>query len=402
MKINIHEIKMHLKKRGENIEKSPIGSRLKYKRKQLKLTLQEVSENICSVSYLSKIENNMIKATPRYIHALKEKYQMHDEIHENQDYEKQLDKMIEAFFKHEKVDIAHTDYQDYQEYMLTFCSFVINHEFNKTKALLKDMVLFIPNLPIKSLNTLLLFTAYVLNHDLRYSDSKELLDLMIDEDDDQMLYLLKQKYLLDNAFKMKNYTLFNQIYEKYMKKLIEHNYIQEIPMIKLKYSILFDAFDFVNQYLKQNRIQQIKDDTKELIFTSLLKQKKYQQLIQLVKPNLQNTIHLYYYILSHYYLNDIHSIKKILIHFIEEHQLKQEQLIMAMHLKYKYLSNKQEQLDYLRNELLGYKHITDDVEVLYCLMLDAFKMFKKHFYYKEATEVIAMYLPKIKQLMTEK
>jgi len=402
MKINIHEIKMHLKKRGENIEKSPIGSRLKYKRKQLKLTLQEVSENICSVSYLSKIENNMIKATPRYIHALKEKYQMHDEIHENQDYEKQLDKMIEAFFKHEKVYIEHTDYQDYQEYMLTFCSFVINHEFNKTKALLKDMVLFIPNLPIKSLNTLLLFTAYVLNRDLRYSDSKELLDLMIDEDDDQMLYLLKQKYLLDNAFKMKNYTLFNQIYEKYMKKLIEHNYIQEIPMIKLKYSILFDAFDFVNQYLKQNRIQQIKDDTKELIFTSLLKQKKYQQLIQLVKPNLQNTIHLYYYILSHYYLNDIHSIKKILIHFIEEHQLKQEQLIMAMHLKYKYLSNKQEQLDYLRNELLGYKHITDDVEVLYCLMLDAFKMFKKHFYYKEATEVIAMYLPKIKQLMTEK
>jgi len=173
-------------------------------------------------------------------------------------------------------------------------------------------------------------------------------------------------------------------------------------MIKLKYSILFDAYDFANQYLKQNRMHQIQDDTKELIFTSLLKQKKYQQLIQLVKSDLQNRIHLYYYILAHYYLNDMQSIKKLLAHFIENYELKLDQDIIATHLKHKYLSNKQEQLDYLRNVLLGYKHITDDVEVLYCLMLDAFQMFKKHFYYKEATEVIAMYLPKIKNLISIK
>ena len=39
-------------------ETKPIGSAIKFKRKAMNMTLEEGSEGICSVSYLSKIENN--------------------------------------------------------------------------------------------------------------------------------------------------------------------------------------------------------------------------------------------------------------------------------------------------------------------------------------------------------
>ena len=45
-------------------ETKPIGSAIKFKRKAMNMTLEEGSEGICSVSYLSKIENEAISITP--------------------------------------------------------------------------------------------------------------------------------------------------------------------------------------------------------------------------------------------------------------------------------------------------------------------------------------------------
>ena len=58
--INMIEL-MHLIKKRQ-VDKpymiQPFGSAIKYKRKELGLTLEEASEDICSISYLSKVENN--------------------------------------------------------------------------------------------------------------------------------------------------------------------------------------------------------------------------------------------------------------------------------------------------------------------------------------------------------
>lgn len=399
MFINLAEIKMNLKKRGEDLEKSPIGSRLKYVRKQLKLTLQESSDEICSVSYLSKIENNLIKPTPRYINKLKEKYHMTDEITMNENYEEILDDMLVALFTNEVYTYDKKTYQDYQEYMLTYCSYVLEGAFDKTKDLFHDMTMFIPNLPNKSLNTLLVMTAHVLYYDGRYSDSKALLELMIDEKNHDMLVLLKEKYLLKNAVKMNQMIQFDNLYQNYINHLIKAQYVNEIPIINLEKSIMYESYMFVDSYITSHRIKKIDEETRDLIYKALLKQQKFQKIIDFTKSSLDDTVNLYYYVISHHHLKNKKVVQKMLPYIHIDRKKYNDYWVIIRHLSHQYLSTKDQKLNYLRNELLGYKHLTDDVTILYTMMMDAFHIFKKYFFYKEATEVVSTFLPKIKQLI---
>jgi HTH-type transcriptional regulator, quorum sensing regulator NprR len=56
MEFNVRQFKKYAARRKEDLiyEAKPIGSAIKMRRKELKMTLEEGSEGICSVSYLSK------------------------------------------------------------------------------------------------------------------------------------------------------------------------------------------------------------------------------------------------------------------------------------------------------------------------------------------------------------
>jgi hypothetical protein len=107
---------------------------------------------------------------------------------------------------------------------------------------------------------------------------------------------------------------------------------------------------------------------------------------------------LYYYIQSIEKLNKIPQLKELLKQVNVDKSKNPELWLLVRHFRYKYLANKEDQLRYLRNEILGFKHLTDEVNVLYYMMMDAFKLFQKHHFYKEATQIINKYLPMIKQL----
>ena len=61
-----------LKKKLEQKDNSVgiIGSEIKAKRLKLSRTLESVSEELCSVSYLCKIERSSINPNPKYVKGL--------------------------------------------------------------------------------------------------------------------------------------------------------------------------------------------------------------------------------------------------------------------------------------------------------------------------------------------
>ena len=69
MNMNLMHIKKQVRNRKEQkiYESKPIGSAIKFKRKEMNMTLEEGAEGICSVSYLSKLENNLIEAGVRFV-----------------------------------------------------------------------------------------------------------------------------------------------------------------------------------------------------------------------------------------------------------------------------------------------------------------------------------------------
>ncbi|QWB96427.1 helix-turn-helix transcriptional regulator [Mycoplasmatota bacterium] len=399
MKINVAEMIYQIQKKGEHIEEHPIGSRLKYKRKKLDLTLEESSENICSVSYLSKVENNLIKPTPKYINMLKKKYLMDDEEEINRTYDADLNEMMHVFFKQTTYQKKHEKpYEDYQQFMLSFGYFVLTNQFDKSHDLFFDIMLFIPNLPIKSLNFLLALTARVLFHDLRYSDAISLLQLMNTENQDIITILIQQKWLMRNAIKLNRYLLFEKIYPVYKEHLISQQLFNEIPLIKLERNLMYQSISLIQQYMKETDKIDKHMNFKTLLIKGFYETNQYEQVIKLTQNNLNHMSCLYYYILSIEKLNQISRLKKILSNISIDKNEYPEAYLIIKHFKFKYLASKEEQLKYLRNEILGYRHLTDEINVLYMIMMDAFNLFQDHHFYKEATRVINKFLPMMNQL----
>jgi len=80
-------------------EYQDIGTLIKERRKELNLTQETISNGICSISYLSKIENNQISPNEFFVREIMEKMEVEDSIYrktlEDKNY---LEKMIDHIF----------------------------------------------------------------------------------------------------------------------------------------------------------------------------------------------------------------------------------------------------------------------------------------------------------------
>ena len=68
-----HRIHKRVNMRRFKQDYSDIGSLIKRKRKELNVTQDEISKGICSISYLSKIENNQIVPSDFYVREIMDK-----------------------------------------------------------------------------------------------------------------------------------------------------------------------------------------------------------------------------------------------------------------------------------------------------------------------------------------
>ncbi len=76
-----------------------VGNFIKETRKELNLTQDEISEGICSISYLSKIENNQIVPNQFYIREIMEKLKVDQTVYQNSLKDKEyLERVIKAFY----------------------------------------------------------------------------------------------------------------------------------------------------------------------------------------------------------------------------------------------------------------------------------------------------------------
>lgn len=395
MKFDVKELVVNMKKRGENLEKSPIGSKLKYKRRQLNLTLEEGSQDICSVSYLSKVENNLIKPTKRYVSLLKEKYQM-DFIDEDQKtFECELENLLYDYYFDISYESKKMDkpYEDYQQFLKHFAYYMMSDQHDIALKLFHDLVLFIPNMPTRSFNFLLILTSRLLYEDLRFSDAKDMLHYMT-IDDDEIVYLIQQKWLLKIASKLNTILRFEAIYDEYKERLIKLQYFNEIPEIELERKLLF-------KNISTHDINQLDQNNTKLIIIAikgLFESQLHQKVIEIAPKFMKNPDILVYYLRSLEILNETKALKNIMREINAVPSDYKTANLIFNHLKHKHLCSNNEQLEYMRTEILSLKHLTDEVNVLNYFMHDAFELFRKNFYYKEASDIMSKYLPKIKQL----
>ncbi|MBE0701153.1 MAG: helix-turn-helix transcriptional regulator, partial [Acholeplasmataceae bacterium] len=124
----------------------PLGSAIKFRRKELKMTLEEGAEGICSVSYLSKVENNLIKVSGRFSDLLINRFKLKDLYGENQEiFEKHKNDiilhLINRLKMNENLANEYKNRVDYQALLIKMGYHIINGDVEKATE-------FYPNLRV--------------------------------------------------------------------------------------------------------------------------------------------------------------------------------------------------------------------------------------------------------------
>jgi transcriptional regulator with XRE-family HTH domain len=409
MNIHIPYLKKQLTKRREQrlYEIKPIGSAIRYKRKEMRMTLEEACEGICSISYLSKLENNQIEAGERFMDQLIERFQLKEcididlELYES-DKVMMAQNLLSEEHKSSEFLNRYEHRDDYQAYLIQMYDAVTTK--NMTLSLIKYNAIrgYVVNLRDDELALFFQLTSILLYRNHKFCEAYDLLHDIPDmhEETYETLNLVTTKLKLMNAFRMHKKSEISTNYQTYIQKLIDRHDYRQVNQIKFAF-MAYEA-SYLCQKLIYKSVKKFRHLSEEEKNYALAKTYFHRGDLQKAYDITKK-----YYTHNHYflslYLMTIDRMQKF--DDIKQILSEKESLpicfgseILMVHLRYKYLSSKDQLLDYLRKFILGFNHISDDYQLLDYLMVDAQQLFAKYQFYKEAVMVTSKLLPRLKTL----
>jgi hypothetical protein len=102
------------------------------------------------------------------------------------------------------------------------------------------------------------------------------------------------------------------------------------------------------------------------------------------------------YLLSLEHLKETSKIIQILEQYPKANHPRLD--IIIKHLKHKYKSTQEEQMNYIKRDILTLQGMTEDHEILNFLLKDCEQMLIKHQYYKDAVSLYRIFMKKLNNL----
>lgn len=223
MKIKKEFIK---RKTEEDYTNNIIGSEIKLMRMKHSKTLEEVCSGICSVSYLCKIENNTIKANPRYIEEICERVNLSKEnLDSLYQLEKYLDELLISYYYNDGIKINKLYekviiFDNYRANIIKMGYYIYHnnkYDANKIDNLLRSLIV---SMSDKDLAVYALFSSILAMKNNCFNEAVESLKSILEarllgKEAKAIIYeTLAQMALYTNSFEFINY----------IKKTIEYHY----------------------------------------------------------------------------------------------------------------------------------------------------------------------------------
>ncbi len=410
MNINFMQIKKLSRERHnqKRIEAQPIGSAIKFKRTAMHMTLEEGSESICSVSYLSKLENSQIELSEQFTKPLLERFGLehyYDEQIDN-DYDKDLQNLARHFIDQNKPkDEILTRYQnrlDYQSILIHMIYHTLHGNVDQSMAQYQNLKIYIPNLSDIEFSMFMICISIHLFSKSKHRLAFDLLMLTPNYKDlSEDLNLIILKWRLMNAFKMQRMSEVMSMYPVYLNKLIDLGYyhlLHEIRSAYVQFEAYFKQPSEIQKHL--DKMNGLKTNERDYALAkSFFFHQRYHESARISeKYYRENCEWLTIHMLALDYEHKTDEINAILNNRQTLSINCDSANILLNHLKYKYQGDKKMLLSYLRREILGVKHLTDEYYLLDYLMVDSLKLFSGHQFYKEASLVFSKYWMRLKDL----
>jgi HTH-type transcriptional regulator, quorum sensing regulator NprR len=406
MIINMIEL-LHLIKKRQLDRKyigQPFGSAIKYKRKELGLTLEEASEDICSISYLSKVENNTISASDEFVEKFKDRFELVDAYdYDLETYKKHLDQVIDGLIKDKEINKSFITYYenrvDYQSIIITFAYHILRKDYIESNILYYQVLSMISSMPQTSFIISMLLMNHIFYHYMNYKDGMRIISILETQKPySNDIQLLINKWKLMYAFKLSDHHLIYKTYKTYENDLIERHLFDQLKKINFL-KLIYDS--------KSSNLEKLKENVNSISSMESYEKAYIIAMCHYHKGHYEKALNL---AISYHNASDDWRVLHLLIldkmgesRRIKE-ILKQNDIIsyplltlINKHLSYKYFEGQNEIVSYIKNDILTRKIFTDDYDILNYLMKDCEKILSGFQYYKDAVYIYRFFNRQLSQ-----
>ena len=378
-----------------------VGSILKHHRKEMGLTLEEGAEGICSVSYLSKVENNLIHPSDKYIALFEEKFKVDLKDKPSRSEEDITDFIINKHFYDEpiQVDLKFMSGLDYKSKLNQLMYLTITNQVERAKKQYMELMPYIKNLNTKELKLFLYSMALLLTKEGRLKDAFSVLNLDMPYKMDCYLGCLMMKMRIMLATKMNNHPFILLNYEQVVAYLIDHEYYHIAHELKYDYIVYLVQFITLEnlEYMLDKSLH-LKDEQKKYVLARYhFLNGSYEEAYPIIQG-----LELYdinFYNLSIQILNKIGD-KEALKKLISSQKYKDniQMNLMSSYLNEKYFSRRLTTTSFIKNQIMKINDLPDMIDQLHFWYEESLENFKAHGFYKDATQMGHLIYRKIRDL----
>src|SRR5690606_1056366 len=360
---------------------------IRHQRRKMSLTLEEGAEGICSISYLSKVENNQIIPSDKYLELFQQKFEISlDKLFDKND--QLIIDLIDAIFIKNKQAFSKEDFKgfDYRSKLFYLATLILLEQYLDAKKAYFELNPYIKNMNDLELSLYLYLSATLLEDEGRLSDAFTLLRMNEAESTNFKLKMLIETKKIILACKMDKHPYVSMYFDEILSELISHEYyhlVHEIKFIYLSYMTqFFDQKRLYNEFEKSLNITA--EQRNYLLIKYLYRTNEYnksEQLLEKIHFTNSRTYLLASIILNR--LNKKEKIKTLLQHKIDTNNA-HERLIIE-YLKLKHVENSSHLDQFIRIKILKQYELADSKDILMFWYEEGVNTFKKGGYYKDAT-----------------
>lgn len=283
-----------------------IAKILKAKRIEKKMNLEELSEGICSISYLSRMENGFVKLQDPYVKKLFEKLDINYEdlkksrqnnlflevikknlLNQKNEYQKLLDEIA-----------TQNHYLDIEQELILLYDAIVNKRYEEVEIVMetidKSKYIFSNN---EKLFYMYLCARYYLETMKTDLASHHIKSMMYEKIDNDILYWVIFELKLSLSFITKDTFTYINDYHRFIKDAPQIYFATSFEIHKYKMAVLlsfdnyFDAIDKMNDYFKE--LPENNDNIKKQYYYHLgliyLNHQEYRLLLTNLMPYTQES-----------------------------------------------------------------------------------------------------------------
>lgn len=390
--MDLNKIKRYLKEYQKlyNTHNKTVGSVIKHYRKKRNLTLEETSDDICSISYLCKVEKNQLVPSDTILPKLLKKLDVEEEELEYKFNYEWIDEILKEGKVNEEVHELASSLSDYQSKIIMFAYETLNnHNFDKSHSFYLDLTQYLEYFKFEELSFFLYIIMFNLYYKGRYIDCLNIYKELEDLENNETIILYAKVIIVKVLYRLGRSEDVKKITETLFQELV---YIDRFDiLIALKTYELADLAKYENKEILQNKINLLNKDS-NFNFNYIwfcyyyFNEKNFEKAYYEIKKIHKDTDH--FYIMYLMTLDKLKKKKEIEVNIFNP-PIKftfTSYEIIQNYLKIKYFSTNK--LKFIKENLLYNKNVTEEVVIANYLYTESLNILKARHQYKDGVELL--------------